>query len=329
MDLRDITKNQHFIPQVEQRFNAINPQAKSENQKIYSFSIRDRNSYIIAIDSKKGSNISKNLQILHLFSFDVLKEEAGRYNFEKLFYDYETRVKVNTESLLSKLCIPHADIKSEILNIFSSKILNFVRNPYSIKKILNTFSNFKGMTPNDPIHFGNFERVLNGIKPQQDYLCEQLDVTKDNYKDWLAIIFFLLNSMREDQTNFLDQVIKRVYENPSLFIQVDVYTYDDEICLLSDRGFNMYELEENTTVWEFNLCSHAFLRYVFVDIDKFLLEDTLKEVTDRVKLESNTVRVSLNCNDLAALGRYNQRTVELCHEQVFSSNKSCYGVKVI
>ena len=329
MDLRDVTKNQHFVSQVEQRLNAIDISARKENQRIYSFSLINRDSYTVSVDSNKGSKIEKNLSLDYLFNFDVLKKEAARYNFEKLFYDYENRVKVDTESLLSKLCIPHADIKPEILNIFRSKILSFVRNPYSIRKILNTFTDLKGVFPTDPIHSKNFDRVLNGSKPQQEYICKQLGITKNDYKCWLATIFFLLNPMKADQPNFLDQVIKRLYENPGLFNQVHVYTYDNEVCLLSDRGYNTYVEENNDMVWEFNLCSYAFIRYVFVDIDAYIPEFITKETIDFFKSRSKSISVESMHNDLAELEIYNQRTIYHCHEKAFSSSMNCHGITVI
>ena len=329
MDLRDVTKNQHFVPQVEQRLNAINPKAKSENQKIYSFSIRDRNRCAVSIDSEKGVKISKNLSLSDLFSFDVLGKEASKYNFEKLFHDYEAIIKANTESLLSKIDLPKADIKSEVINIFRSKILNFIRNPYSIKRILNTFSSVKDFYPTDPVHYKNFERVLNGNKPQKNNLCKQLGITENEYQEWLVIIFLLLTPMKEKQLNFLDQFIKRAYENSNSLIKVYVYTYDDETCLLSDRGFSFYELENNTTVWDFNLCSQGFIRYVFMNIEASVPQDTPQKILDMLKSTSNRVGWMIEPNDLIALEMYNQRTVELCYEHVFSSSLRCHGIEVV
>lgn len=328
MDLRNVTKNQHFVPQVEQRFNTINGKAKSENQKIYSFSVRNRNLCSASIDSEKGVKISKNLSLNDLFSFDVLEKKAEKYNFEKLFEDYEVTIQVNTESLLSKIDLPKADIKPEIINIFRFKILNFVRNPYSIKKILATFSIFKDIFPTDSIHYENFNRVLNGSKPQQKHLCKQLDITEDEYKEWLATIFLLLTPMKEGQLNFLDQFIKRIYENLNLFTQIHIYTYNDEACLLSDRGYNEYEINGDDMVWEFNLCSYGFIRYVFVNIDASITENISKEIVDFYKSEPKSISVMKMHNDLTQLKYYNQRTVELCHEHVFGASKEYSGVTI-
>lgn len=328
MDLRNLTKNQHFLSQVEQRFNAVNSQARSNNQRIYSFSISDRNSHTINIDSGKGIKVSKNQSLHDLFSFHVLEKETGRYNFEKLFEDYENKVKINTESLLAKIYIPGADVKSEIIDIFRFKILNFVRNPYSIEKILNTFSAFKDVFPTEPIHYKNFNLVLNGNKPQKNKICKQLGITENYYREWLATIFLLLTPLGEGHLNFLDNLIKRMYENPNSLIKVIVYNYDKESCLLSDRGFSFYELENNTTVWDFNLYSHGFIRYIFIDIEALAPQDTPKEMLDMLRSTSNKVGWMREHNDFAELEIYNQRTIELCHEHVFGASKEYKGVTV-
>lgn len=224
MDLQDLTKNQHFVSQVEQRLNSLNPLAKEGNQRIYSFSLQNRESHAIHLDSDKGAKISNTLILNDIFSFEVLKKEVARYNFEKLFHQYEVSIRENTNSLLSKLPNAGVDIKSEILNIFISKFLNFVRNPYSIKKVLNTFPRLSGIKPTDPVHYKNFERVLNGRKPQQKYLCNKLGVTEDDYIKWLSVIFLLLVPFEEEQPNFLDKVVRSLYEDQDLLVMI-LYIY--------------------------------------------------------------------------------------------------------
>lgn len=328
MKFTNDSKNHHFIAQIEQKMNAIDPTKAKKSRRIYKFEVIDKDSHKITSLEEKGVKIGGSLSYEDLYTFSIL-DEGLRENFEKIFQYYENSIEANTKSVLSKASTPNANIKSEILNIFRYKILNFVRNPYSIKKILNTFSELKGVIPTDPIHFENFERVLNGSNIQQDYLCEQLDITKDDYKEWLAIIFLLLNPMEENEINFLDQFIKRTYENPNSLIKVCIYTYDDETCLLSDRGFSFYELENNTTVWDFNLCSQGFIRYVFMNIEASVPQDTPQKILDMLKSTSNRVGWMIEPNDLIALEMYNQRTVELCYEHVFSSSLRCHGIEVV
>lgn len=326
MDLQDVTKNQHFVPQVEQRLNAVNPLAKEENQRIYSFSLRDRESYAINLDSESGFKISNTLSLNDIFSFDVLEKEAARYNFERLFHQYELSVKSNTESLISKLPLAGADIKSEILNIFLSKFLNFVRNPYSIKKVLNTFPQLREVHPTDPVHYKNFERVLKGRKPQQAYLCEQLGVTTSEYTDWLSVIFLLLTRLEKGQPNFLEQVVKGLYENRNLFIMVLIYTYDDKACLLSDRGYSIPLPENEHMAWDFNLYSHGFIRYLFGNLDLLAPAAAPKELVERFKAQPKSIDVHNIVNDLNALEQYNKHVVYQCNKNVFSSSTECYGL---
>lgn len=327
MNLQDITINQHFVPQVEQRLNAINPSDDKKKQKIYSFSLIDRESYSIHLDSEEGSKIAKTLSLNDLFSFDVLDREPTRYNFEKLFHQYEANIKSNTESLIAKLSCPNVDVKSEILNIFLSKFLNFVRNPYSIEKVLNTFASLKNVYPTNPIHYKNFERVLNGRKLHQIYLCEQLNISEKKYRDWLAIIFLSLTSFdEENQPNFLEQMIKGLYENSETYISVTIYTYDDKTCLLSDRGYSIPFPENKHMIWDFNLYSHGFIRYAFLDLEALTPKRTPQNIIEKYKAAPKSINVHNIVNDLNALEQYNKHVIYQCHKNVFNASSECYGI---
>lgn len=326
MNLKDATRNQHFVPQVEQRLNAINPSAREENQRIYAFNLVDRENYELKIKSDNGAKISNSPSLNDLFSFEILKEDDDRYNFEKLFHKYESSIKKNTQSLLAKLANSGADIKSEILEIFASKFLNFVRNPYSIKKILNTFPTLTSVHPTDPVHYENFERVLKGRKPQQKYLCEKLGISEREYTEWLSIIFLLLTPLGINNSNFLENVIKGLYESPKSFIMVIIYTYDEKTCLLSDRGYSIPLPEQDHMAFDFNLCSNAFIRYVFSNIDALAPPEAPRKIIEALKENPKTVNVHSVVNDLAALEQYNKHVVYQCFETVFNSSAECYGL---
>jgi hypothetical protein len=326
MNLKDATRNQHFVPQVEQRLNAINPSAREENQRVYAFNLVDRENYELKIISDNGTKISNSLSLNDLFSFDILKEHDDRYNFEKLFHKYELNIKKNTQSLLEKLATTGADIKSEVLDIFTSKFLNFVRNPYSIKKILNTFPSLTNVHPTNPVHYKNFERVLKGRKPQQKHLCEKLGISEREYTDWLSIIFLLLTPLDKDNSNFLEQVIKGLYESPESFIMVLIYTYDEKTCLLSDRGYSIPLPEQDHMAFDFNLCSNAFIRYAFSNIDALAPPEAPRELVEVFKSRPKTIDVHSFVNDLSALEQYNKHVVYQCFETVFNSSTECYGL---
>jgi hypothetical protein len=125
------TKNQHFVTQAEQRLNAANPEADDKNKRIYSFKLVDRENYGLALEKPDGNRISKNLSASDIFSFDVAGDSDKRLNFEALFQKYEGHVAIHTNNLLDKLKTNNKDIKTEIIDLFSAKLLNFVRNPFS------------------------------------------------------------------------------------------------------------------------------------------------------------------------------------------------------
>ena len=62
-----------------------------------------------------------------------------RLNFDFLFHKYEGYIEAHTQSLLAKLNAGSGDIKAEVINLFAAKLLNFVRNPFSIVKVLDSF----------------------------------------------------------------------------------------------------------------------------------------------------------------------------------------------
>lgn len=329
MDLQDVTRNQHFVSQSEQKLNAIDPLEKSNKKRIYSFSVEDRESYTVSLDQENGCKILKTLSINDLFSFDVLEGEASRYNFEKLFHRYENDIRLNTESLLSKLPVPGSDIKPEILNLFLSKFVNFIRNPYSVQKVLNTFPALRDHKPTDPVHRANFNRVLSGRNPKQESLCRELGITDVEYRHWLATIFMLLTPLKDGHPILVESLVKGLYENPETGVQVIVSTYSDKTCLLSDRGYSLPLADDKSLAFDFNLCSKGFIRYGFADRNSLIPDGIKKELVESykklIKETPKKVLVHHLTDDLELLDQYNKNVVYQCHEKVFNASLECYG----
>lgn len=197
------TRNQHFLTQGEQRLNALNPQAASNNLRIYSFKLVDRENYLLEPESPRGRPIGSNLSLFDLFSFDVLDDSNLRLNFESLFHRYEKYIEIHTNSLLAKLNTGDSDIKAEIIDLFAAKLLNFVRNPFCIQKVLNTFPGIVNYNPTDPTLFASYQRIVTGKKPQQEYLCSTLGISDAQYVEWLRLLFMLLTPMASGHLNFV------------------------------------------------------------------------------------------------------------------------------
>jgi hypothetical protein len=161
------------------------------------------------------------------FSFDVLPNNA-RKNYEEAFKEYEGTMRNNTVSLLKKLDQGPADIKEEILAIFVAKFMNFLRNPYSIKKALDTVGGITRFEPTDPDLLTQFNAVLTGSKPHQDHLCAELGITTDEYRMWLASLFMMLMRPKPQEPNLMELTVKQLFERPSGFPMVCVYRYTGE-----------------------------------------------------------------------------------------------------
>ena len=172
--LENATRNQHFVTQGEQRLNALNPQADPSNQRIYSFEVIDRESYTLALESSIGRPIGSNLSLFDLFSFDVPGDNRLRLNFESLFHKYEGYIEAHTQSLLGRLNTGSNDIKTEIIDLFAAKLLNFVRNPFSVQKVLNCFPGLASYDPTAPSLLANYRRIVSGRWPAYGILVQPL-----------------------------------------------------------------------------------------------------------------------------------------------------------
>src|ERR1035437_1155068 len=169
---------QHYVSQGEQRLNSLNPAANHSNQHIYSFTVTERESFTLSLDSPRGRSISKSLALRDLFSFDVIRDSTSRFNFEAFFQQYEADMESNTIALLRKIEQGSSEgLKKEILEIFVAKFMNFLRNPYSVRKVLNTIGHILRLHPTDPELLAQYNAVLAGRKPHQSHLCAQLDIS--------------------------------------------------------------------------------------------------------------------------------------------------------
>lgn len=325
MDHSSEVKNQHFISQAELRLNSINPRASQENQKIYSFDVTDRESFGYELSSNRGNKIDVSLSIHDLFSFDVV-DKKKRLNFENIFTKYEGRIGRDTESLLSKIAENDSDIKGEVINLFVSKFLNFVRNPYSVEKVLNTFTALQNFNPTQEPWKSNFTKLLVGNRPQQEYLCSQLGITHNQYVTWLGTLFMLLSEFRESETNFMEETIRSLFESPDKVVSVMIYRYTNSTCVVSDRGYTIPVPAGKHIAFDFNLSSNAFIRYMFGDLESLIPMGVSQKIIDMYKVKKKEVKVISFEDDMNALEVYNQRTLYQCHSRIYSSAKENHGL---
>lgn len=325
--LENDTRNQHFLTRVEQKLNAMNPRAGAPNLRIYSFEVVDRENYILALESQNGRLIGSNLSLFDLFSFDVPGGSSLRLNFESLFHKYEAHIEAHTKNLLAKLNARSRNIKAEIIDLFAAKLLNFVRNPFSIVKVLNSFPGIADYDPTNPALLADYRRVVSGRKPHQAHLCTQLGISDAQYVKWLRVLFMLLMPMVEGRPNFFEEMIKHLLENRKMHVAAFVWEYDSARCLLSDRGVSQpMEDGPHMMSFSFNLCATAFVDYIFADPATLAQGMASPEFIAHViasweRLPEKQINVTFLRNNLDMLARYNRRVVEQCYKRVYCSVK--------
>jgi hypothetical protein len=321
--LENDTRNQHFVSQSEQRLNALNPHAPQAKQRIYSFEVTDRENYKLALENPRGQLIANNLARDDLFSFDVPDESRLRLNFEPQFQKYEGHIKPHTENLLSKLNGGNYDVRTEVINLFAAKLLNFVRNPFSVVKVLNTFPGLAHYHPTDPVLLADFRRIVTGRKPQRAHLCAQLDISETQYDEWLGVLFMLMVPMADGQPSFFQDMIKRLLEDHKTYIAAFIGEYDSARCLLSDRGFSQPIADGPHLAFSFNLRANAFMDFVFADPATMVQGNASPEFIAQAVAAWERIPKQINVtfvrNNIEMLARFNRRAVEQCYKRVFCS----------
>ncbi len=245
--------------------NAIDPLVDKDKQRIYEFEILSNTAGAMRLGTAQSRKISKNMSMLDLFSFDVDKNLALRQNFEALFQRYEAEVDRNTSSLLTKLAAGDYAVSDEVVNIYTAKLMNFARNPFSVVKILNTFGELANYTPQDPAAFALFNKVLNGRREHEKHLCKKLNITDVQYNSWLRMLFNMLVELKPGFRSLFDETVRSVFTSKQFGLAVLVCTYSTPKCLLSDRAMTTNIESERANGFDFNLNSRAFIRYIVMD----------------------------------------------------------------
>ena len=323
----NVTRNQHFVSQAEQRLNASNPGSTSKKFRIYSFRITDRENHKIELESERGHLISSTMSMLDLFSFDVPQGTSVRRNLEDQFKTYEDNVVALTKSLLDKLSNRANNIGDELVNLFAAKLLNFIRNPFCIEKVLNSFPDFAAYSPTDPDLLETYKTIASGRKPHQDHVCRELGVSHGTYIKWLKLLFMVLTPLKRGESTLFENMVKGLIENRSTHNAAFVWVYDTAYCLLSDRGFcQPVESGPTMTGWSFNLCSTAHIDYVFADVGTLMRGKTAPEYLEYLlevrKRRPPSIVYSVLNNDLAALALYNRHVIQWSRERVYCAVKS-------
>ncbi|MEG0672336.1 hypothetical protein [Clostridium sp.] len=292
-------RNHHYISQAEQRLNALD----EDPNTIYKF--KKAGSLVVMV-GEKAVGIRNNLSAKNLFTFSN-SENGENYNFEDIFSRYENNITLLNRTFNKKMSINDTNLDKEIYEIFSSKFMNIIRNPYFARLVVEIFSDLEKFIPSsEDINFIN-EKIMNFENNNKDLLCQTFGFSEENYKKWLRIIFFTLGLYKyENGSTPIDYLIEQELLNTrNTIVKIDVYKYDNERCLISDRGFCELKVEHGFNL-TFNIDKKCFASFTFVPGNG-------EPVDER---ESYFV---VHENIIDELEKYNSACIEQSHEHVFCS----------
>ncbi|EMS1123156.1 hypothetical protein AADE44_001650 [Klebsiella aerogenes] len=322
----DLTKNQHYLSQIEQRLNSI---AGAEH-KIYSFTLQDREYRTVTLDNEKGTRIQSNLSFSDLYTFEFL-DKGYRKNFEYAFGKYEEKIKTATSALLEKIKEKNNDILNELNDVLCLKFLNLIRNPYNIRKVLNIFGALADHYPlNEQLH-KEYRLLESRDDGGLERVCRVFGVSKKEYLLWRRVIFLSLIDIGNNES-MLESLIRAFLENKQYATGCFIYgiseTHSDIKPLLSDRAYVEFsDPAEASLLVAFNLNSNYFIKFGLMDV-RGIMEKEAPLGMDKEKVLSHffnqrkIIRVHLvedNDEALSSLANYNMNAVYQCHSKVFCS----------
>jgi len=329
MNFKNSTINQHFVSQAEQRLNSINPNVNKNSSRIYSFKVVDRELNKVLLESQNGVKIRYNLSMNDLFSYSFDNENI-RSNLENAFGKYETNVMTLTRDLLDKI-ERKIDVKRELVELLLVKFLNFIRNPFSIKKVLNTLGDITKFQPTDLELLKEYQLIENSSKPHLDDICRDLNVTKDEYIKWLKTIFLVLVKIPNVEINMLEHLIKVLLEDKSQAMAFGIYIYNDDkyknkVCL-SDRSWVQGGSEsESDLVMEFNLSSSVILKFASISVISSVPDNVPSSYMEYFNRMPKQIKYYIINDDPDILKYYNLRAVYQCHSRVYCASKKIWGL---
>lgn len=311
------TWNQHYYSQAEQKLNAANPPRRT---RIHAFQVVDREKLALELVRSDGVKIEQNLSFRDLFSVHV--EGRLRTNLEKSFQRFEDNIGKHSKTLVTSAREGNvADLKEPLVEVFAAKLANFARNPFSIRKVLNTFNEMESYRPDRALRAA-YDLFLRGRRPQKAFVCSQFNVTEDEYERWLRVLVALHMPAGNGRLTHVEQIVKHLFESHNTAVSVHDYSTlpDADACLLSDRSVTVIDRSDELT-FECNLSSHSFVRFTFMNMSKKIRPHFLPHIrAEAPGLLQAQVVLAYRPDDLEILRLFNSRAIYQCAGHVYSAS---------
>lgn len=320
------TINQHYLSQADQRLNALNPDAPRKKKRIYEFKITDREKHSASLVSPRGIGTAEALADSDLFTFAVAEDGLSRENFEKVFERYERNTAALIKRVIQGKNLGMIEANEDLLELFTAKMVSFLRNPFCVAKSVDTFGEFAKFHPADPALDAIYLRVLSGKKPQLEELSQRYGLTIEQYFLWLRILFMSLVPMDGGASNLFDAGCRAIFFKAGNRTVIQVHTYTSERCLLSDRSITSIDNMGGMTMLMFNLAANAFVVYGLVDCAARFGSPLPGLIARELQRQPNAILREYFSDNLDALEAFNQGTLYQAHSRVFCSDSRPYGI---
>ncbi|WP_337226086.1 hypothetical protein [Proteus terrae] len=329
----NLTRNQHFISQVEQRSNCIDESRPKDKQRIYKFEIADRENSVVRLTNTEGVKIKTNLSFNDLFSFDV-KSSRLRKNLEDFFQKFEMGLVTATDLLISVTKVNSGSdvLKDAAERVFKAKFMGWIRNPYLIARTVNMFKGLVGMYPTDPLLLAHFSDIRAGTKPHLAEVCAEFGVTSELYFQWLEILFLALMTPPGAKKSILESSVEEIFESKGKMGHLIVATFDDiPGCRVAvpDTGYLQGTDDPNHNMFLFNLSRSAFASFNVVDLSK----QTLVNIPPRMKGQVASFNIKFSAqhhhNNMRLLERFNVLAAYQSHSHIFCADPKVFGITTI
>src|SRR5699024_1615173 len=103
----------------------------------------------------------------------------------------------------------YQDITLEVVNIFLYKLMNIIRNPYFIKE---TIVIFEDLLETDISKDDDIIRVMNFTSEGKDKIYKEYNITADDYKKWLMIIYLTI-AKKDGEGLLLESIVRDIFNN--------------------------------------------------------------------------------------------------------------------
>jgi len=330
--MKTSAKRHHFVAQFEQRESDPATLCSARQATIFEYAIADRDNYELGEPVLRV--VRKNLATPHLYRIGTVDgTDREYYALEPMFNRYETEGAAARERFLAAVEDRATPSWPDVRSIVRLQFLNAFRNPYCIKRTLNTIGNMANVVPNTEDGKRYASMIDRLSEAHVERVCAKYGISEMEYRAWLRALYSALFDRRvfsdyevvEERYNVFDETIDLVLlrKNCAYVFQVNVTENQDlGEFLLSDRGPVIRQTPEGAIEARIRLRPNVSLLVISAPLG-FLAETERTHPELHANYHQNReVRGSIKIDQPGWVGRFNRWCVDFSFKHVYCSDRS-------